>query len=69
MGIYGFCMILKLSRANMGHLNSSLAMTQSMNLLSGFSIQTLATQSSNRPSAASFDIMTLEVLGVLRQLV
>lgn len=67
MGIYGFCMILKLSRANMGHLNSSLAMTQSMNLLSGFSMQTLATQSSNRPNATSFDIMTLEVLGVLRQ--
>lgn len=67
MAVYGFCMILKQlnnSNSQRSQLNASGMCTQ--HSISGFSLMSQATLGNRANPQRHFDMLTLEIIGVLR---
>lgn len=68
MGVHGFCVILKLIRDNNSRrIRSSGIVGVSQATLSGFSLASQIVQSNRMHKSRHFDLLALEILGVLKK--
>lgn len=67
MAIYGFCMILKqLNNSNAARQTSSATSYCTQHSISGYSMMSQSTFGSRSNPQRNFDMLTLEIIGLLR---